>query len=228
MATSLRDYLGLSEEYWARLSEKDRTMYDLVRPMPSSNYSINVEVRGVQRWLDGQASDLASAGGALELDPDFQRGHVWTPEQQTAFVESMMRGQAEARILFNCPDYGRGEGAGGDIPRFLMQCIDGLQRLTALQRFARDDLPVFGGRVMSDFNGGPFDARRMSMVVRVFAFASRADVLRFYLQINSGGTVHTASELDKVRALLRAEEAVAGPASPSPVAPRRAQRKHRC
>jgi hypothetical protein len=35
-----------------------------------------------------------------------------------------------------------------------------------------------------------------------FVQLSRADVLRFYLALNSGGTVHKAKDLDRVRSLL--------------------------
>lgn len=34
---------------------------------------------------------------------------------------------------------------------------------------------------------------------------TRAEVLRWYLQLNSGGVVHTEEELARVRALLEAE-----------------------
>lgn len=42
----------------------------------------------------------------LDLNPDFQRGHVWTPSQQAAFVEFFLRGGKTARVLyFNNPQW---------------------------------------------------------------------------------------------------------------------------
>lgn len=40
----------------------------------------------------------------LQLNPDFQRGHVWTEKQQIAWLEFFLRGGKTGRILyFNCP-----------------------------------------------------------------------------------------------------------------------------
>ena len=65
----------------------------------------------------------------LQLNPDFQRGHVWTEEPQRAFVEFILRGGMTGRDLyFNQPGWMvdfEGE----------FVCVDGLQRITALQRF---------------------------------------------------------------------------------------------
>ena len=65
----------------------------------------------------------------LELNPDFQRGHVWTEEQQIAFVEFMLRGGKSAKVIyFNHPGW-------MDDWKGNMVCVDGLQRLTACMRF---------------------------------------------------------------------------------------------
>jgi len=38
--------------------------------------------------------------------------------------------------------------------------------------------------------------------VAIHGFTKRSDLLNHYLSINSGGTPHSAEELDRVRALL--------------------------
>jgi hypothetical protein len=43
---------------------------------------------------------------------------------------------------------------------------------------------------------------------RMCSLASRAEVLRFYLNINAGGTPHTNSEIERVRAMLATIEAL--------------------
>ena len=48
----------------------------------------------------------------------------------------------------------------------------------------------------------PFDVRRQRAQVRVSGLQSRAELLRFYIDLNSDGTVHTAEELTRVRDLL--------------------------
>ena len=36
----------------------------------------------------------------LQLDPDFQRGHVWTENQQIAYIEYLLRGGKSARVIY--------------------------------------------------------------------------------------------------------------------------------
>lgn len=49
--------------------------------------------------------------------------------------------------------------------------------------------------------------------MEVFNIASRADLLQFYLDLNSGGVVHTPEELSRVGGLL--DEARASSSKPS-------------
>lgn len=184
------------------LSQRDRDLYALVSPTPDHRYECDVHLHRRGDWVDSNDADLRQLGGCLEVNPDFQRGHVWTAMQRTKFVEALIRGQAEARILFNCPGYSGGSRASGDIAAHTMQCIDGLQRLTCLIDYAAGKVPVFGGLNVADFAQSPFDAKRLRARIRVYELPSRADLLRFYLQLNTGGTVHTAEELDRVRGLL--------------------------
>ena len=36
----------------------------------------------------------------LVLNPDFQRGHVWTEEQQTAYIEYLLMGGMSGRTIY--------------------------------------------------------------------------------------------------------------------------------
>jgi hypothetical protein len=210
MPEDLRQYHGLSEEYWERIGERGRELYALVRPTPGNFYQVEVAVNRLQAWVEDNRQDLERCGGGVEMEPDFQRGHVWTPAQRAAFCESFIRGQAPALLMFNCPSYHAGlHDHSGDLPRHLMQCIDGLQRFTALTDYAADKVPVFGGKVCSDFEQSPFDVRRQRAQVRVYGLLTRAELLRFYIDLNSGGTVHSSAELARVQALL--DEASAKP-----------------
>ena len=137
----------------------------------------------------------------MELDPDYQRGHVWTTEQRVRYVESFIRGRAPNLIMFNCPGWTSGKQR-GDIPEHHFQCIDGLQRLTTLRMFMRDEVQVFNGLTATALSGTPFDPKRLRISVGVYEFATRAELLQFYLDLNAGGTVHPQEELDRVRELL--------------------------
>jgi hypothetical protein len=131
----------------------------------------------------------------LDLDPDFQRGHVWSPEKQVAFVEFALRGGTSARNLyFNCPGFGLGRRGGYVL-------VDGKQRLTAALDFLADKVQVFGGYTFSDFT----DKLRMtgpSFRWHVNDLKTRAEVLQWYLDLNTGGVVHTTKEIEKVKRLL--------------------------
>ena len=135
----------------------------------------------------------------LDIDPDFQRGHVWTAEQQVRFVEFMLRGGDTARVLyFNCISWDSLSA-----PRGPYVLVDGKQRLAAATAFLRNELRAFG-HLFRDFQ----DRLRLghpSFRWHVCALPSRAAVLRWYLDLNDGGVVHTSAELDRVRRLLREE-----------------------
>jgi hypothetical protein len=132
----------------------------------------------------------------LDLNPDFQRGHVWTESQQREYVEYVLQGgEAGKSILFNCPRWpSRSEN---------YVILDGLQRLTAVRRFLADDLAVFGHR-RRDWTGPLryYAAFRW----RILSLPDRPSVLRYYLAMNGGGTPHSPAELDKVKKLLAAAE----------------------
>ena len=61
-----------------------------------------------------------------------------------ATVESLLRKTAPKTILFNCPGWTMSQSAGGDIPLKTFQCIDGLQRLTAVRKFMAGEIKIFG------------------------------------------------------------------------------------
>ena len=45
--------------------------------------------------------------------------------------------------------------------------------------------------------------RDLRIVIRMYDFKYKKDLLRFYLDINSGGTAHTDNELNRVHGLLK-------------------------
>lgn len=161
--------------------------YRDIEQFPHANYEVDVS----WGYLENQLAGFGEMG--LDLDPDFQRGHVWAAAQQIAFVEHMLRGGRSPRHLyFNCAGWRQGRGP--------IQLIDGKQRLEAARSFLRDELRVFGGYTCADLGGLP----PMDPMFRfhVHSLPTRADVLRWYLAMNSGGSIHTEAELDRVRQML--------------------------
>jgi len=135
----------------------------------------------------------------LDMSPDFQRGHIWTEQQQIAFVEyALMEPQSGLEIFFNHP--GWMTNFKGD-----MVLVDGKQRIEAASRFLNNEIPAFG-TLRKNYTGFdrpnkmPLDLQFYFNIARL---KTRADVLKWYLDFNAGGTPHTKSELDKVRMMLK-------------------------
>lgn len=204
MNPSAAQRFGVSDEYWNRLSEKDRALYEEIRPLRKSAYTVHVPISGIEKKLAELESDAQIQGGHLELIPDFQRGHVWTQDKQIAFMESVARGVAPMVIRFNSPGWqGEVRAEDTDLNLHGVQCIDGLQRLTAMREFVDGKFPIFGKYFVQDLADTEFSFNRVGKmwVLEMFTFQRRSELLQFYLDLNSGGVVHSDAELDRVRAL---------------------------
>lgn len=202
MSQKLSKPFDLSDQYWMGLSAEHQALYHLIRPMPKAAYEVDVGLWHLEDWLTEQDKVITRVKGTFELDPDFQRGHVWTLEQRVAYMEALIRGCAPRTILFNCPGYNGLGYAQRDIPANTFQCIDGLQRLTSVRMFLRGDFSVFGELTANNLRNTPFDPRRYRLKVAVYEFGTREELLSFYLAFNGGGTDHGADELNRVRGLL--------------------------
>ena len=156
-------------------------------------YRVNVMWDYLEESLSHWSDDRDGAA-KLNLEPDFQRGHVWTPEQQTKFVEYILQGGMSGReIYFNCTGWMK-DWKGPFV------IVDGKQRLHAAREFLANRLPVFGGNYRKDIAG------RLSLnaqfLFNVNDLKTRAEVLKWYLEMNTGGTPHTPEEIDKVQKML--------------------------
>ena len=160
-------------------------------------YAVDVPLDRLSRWLD----DLVREDG-LDLCPEFQRGHVWTEEQQVAYIEFLLRGGQTGRDLyFNNPSWHRSVPE-GTYNAFV--CVDGLQRITAIRRFVRNEIRVFGSYYLEYT-----DSLRLTMDtmrVHINDLKSEREVLQWYIEMNSGGTPHTSEEIERVRGLLEKTE----------------------
>ena len=164
---------------------------DIQKYTRDGHYRIDVSLDYLEHLIERYTDDYDA-----ELNPDFQRGHVWDEGRQIAFVEHILRGgKGSNEIRFNCPDWGSGA-------RRKMVLVDGLQRVTACMRFLQNEIPAFG-HLHSEWDG--LARSDIGLVVRVNDLKTREEVLRWYLEINTGGVVHTDEEISKVRKLLEIE-----------------------
>jgi len=141
----------------------------------------------------------------VDIDPDFQREHVWTDEQRSRYMEFLIRGGKSSRVLYwNHPCY-MGSNKTFALPKTLV-LVDGKQRLTACLKFLNNEIPVFG-HLLKDYE----DPRMVlspggvGLQMHINNLKTRAEMLEWYIDLNAGGTIHETSEIERVRQLLAAE-----------------------
>lgn len=163
---------------------------DIPQFISSGKYVVTVSWNYLENWLEEIPE--------LNLNPDFQRGHVWTRDKQVKYVEFILRGgQSSKDIYWNHPNWM------SDISGELL-LVDGKQRLEAVRAFMRDEIKAFKSK-FSEYT----DRIRTSehfFIFHINDLKTRAEVLQWYLDLNSGGVVHTEDELNRVRELLAKEK----------------------
>ncbi len=136
--------------------------------------------------------------GELILDPPFQRGSVWTTEQQEAWILSVLGGLPLPAVFVNKPSAFHTEWG------TKMVVIDGRQRLEAMMAFEDDKLLVNGEKFSEQsvrFN------RKWGFLClpTVFTgFETKRECVELYVRLLTTGTAHTDKEIDKAAAMLKA------------------------
>lgn len=170
------------------MTEQRYTRFRDIPQFPRAHYQIDTA------WRDLEAQLKRDEEVGFVMEPDYQRGHVWSESQQVSFVEyGLMGGENSMVITTNCP------GWMADF-RGPYELVDGLQRVTAVLRFVRGEIRAFGSLVTE--YGDRMHSIGPRFQWRVCSLPTRAEVLRLYLLMNSGGVVHSAEEIARVRGLL--------------------------
>ena len=100
---------------------KDIEEEGMIMPFNPEDISVDIKILSVDSCL------RRILNGGLILDPDFQRQEVWTHEQKSRFIESLML-QIPLPMIYVSAD---------EMNRYTV--IDGLQRLSALRSFVLGD-----------------------------------------------------------------------------------------
>jgi hypothetical protein len=173
--------------------------YTKFRDIPQFTRSGSYQVNVSWRYLEEQFAQYEKGYG-LELDPDFQRAHVWDENKQRRYVEYVLRGGKSSRtIYFNCATW-MGTRTTVESP---VQLVDGKQRIEAVRAFLNGHITAFDSYIHEFEDNLPWMGTDFVFVVN--DLKTRAEVLQWYLDLNSGGVVHTEEELEKVRKLLESE-----------------------
>lgn len=174
---------------------------------PDGRSPVSEDWERLVEYVEGTADGYAP----WALNPDYQRGPVWTPEQQERFIGHCLSGGLVPNIYVQRYESGRHAP-----PEYRMrdrwlnlpcEVIDGQQRLRAIVAFMKGDI---GAQVFHDGQWHTYFYSQMNEVERrrrylsssiVYMDLSRPDRIRFYLRLNSG-IAHTEAELDRVRRML--------------------------
>lgn len=173
---------------------------ELIQPLPIAAYSVDLPLNAIETTLESYAQ-----GYGLNLEPDFQRGHVWSESQRQRFIESLLRRALDSSSLliqFNAPHWDD-DGYAGHLSREI-QLIDGLQRLTSVRKYIAGEIKPFGLSA-TDLEGTRYGLNRTKFMLRfsIHALQTEAEVLRYYLDLNTGGTPHAREEIERVHKLYQ-------------------------
>lgn len=160
------------------------------------NYRVSMSLDDIKDRIE---RDINKYG--LNLNPDFQRTHVWNMEQRILYVEFLLKGGKSNPIYFNHEGWMKSFQGEYVI-------VDGKQRLTSILMFLNNEFPVFKNK---DLDGIGFYAKEFDRIPNDVEFIindlpNRKLVLQWYLQINRGNVAHTKEELDKVENMILALE----------------------
>jgi hypothetical protein len=145
-----------------------------------------------------------------DLNPDYQRDHVWTVDQQQKFIGFLLEGGWISPCIINCGP--KGDWLYGDKEKVgKSEVIDGKQRITAALQFERGEIKaeLSDGRLV---HISDMDAKSRIMLGNTvglcykIVYLSRPEALKLYIKLNRGGTIHTDAEINKVRRLLEKEQ----------------------
>lgn len=136
----------------------------------------------------------------LQLNPEFQRGHVWNEQQQVDWLEYHFKGGKSGNTIYlnNPLWHNNRRPKDGEYKDYV--CVDGLQRITAAQRFVNDEIKVFGS-YFSEYEDR-INITDTVMYLNVNDLKTEKEVLQWYVDMNKGGTPHTKEEIQRVKDMI--------------------------
>lgn len=167
---------------------------DIPQFTSDGSYHANYTIVSMVKFIEDEVND-----SGLQLNPKFQRGHVWTEDQQIAWLEYHLRGGKSGNTIYLNDPFWYCTSKRNGYSDYV--CVDGLQRITAAQRFIHNEIKVFGSyyeeyedkiRILSN-----------TMIVNVNDLKTEKEVLQWYIDMNAGGTPHTNEEIDRVREMIK-------------------------
>lgn len=162
-----------------------------IETFPKGYYNVDVGLKYFEKHLNSW--NEPKFGSPLILNPEWQRGHVWKDSQKIAFMEYFLKGGRTGRnLIFNCSSW----DTSYNTPIY---CVDGLQRITATLDFLNNRIKVFG-IYFKDFEDFPTNDHTFHF--QMLKIENKKQLLKIYLDLNSGGTPHNPKELKRIAEML--------------------------
>lgn len=167
---------------------------DIPQFTSAGNYQADYPIHRLVNYIEDEIVEMH-----LILNPEFQRGHIWSESQQIAWIEYHLRGGKSGNTIYlNNPSLHTVWNMPGEYNEYV--CVDGLQRITAAQRFIHNEIKIFG----SWFD--EFEDKRWLINhvihVNINNLKSEKEVLQWYIDMNAGGTPHTFKEIQRVEKMI--------------------------
>lgn len=133
----------------------------------------------------------------LNVDPEFQREYVWNLKQKQRYVEFILRGGNTGKDIYcNCPNWNKVK----NITSYVL--VDGKQRINAVLGYLNNEFKIFNKYYHKDFEDN-LHILIASFTWHVNDLQTYKEVLQWYIDLNQGGTIHSNSEIEKVKSLLK-------------------------
>lgn len=168
--------------------------------------------------------------GHLTLNPPYQRGQVWTPDQKLALVRSWLTGVPTGVVILSDRSGRAWRQTHGDVyegNEAIWACVDGQQRITTAMEWFDDEFAVpvswFGDEFVEsaeETEDGPYvrysgltvpGQRRMGnsrALLQVAEFRTAATVeeeAEIYLLVNGGGTPQADADMANAARIAQGE-----------------------
>ena len=150
---------------------------------------------------------LADFQSRINVEAEYQRGKVWSKEQQALLIDSIMRGFDIPKIFLRKLPDGR---------RYLFDVIDGKQRLTAIWRFVSDDFRLLknigafpdlgdlGGKCWSELPDDAKDRLQFANItVSKIEEATEDEIHELFLRLQRGEPLNAAERRNAMSGPVR-------------------------
>jgi len=142
-----------------------------------------------------------------DLNPDYQRQAVWTDGQASRFIGHLISEGPVPAIFVQRYETDKNAPEGSEYWKLPVEVIDGQQRIRAVLRWVRGEIKaeMEDGQLVSYEDLNEIERRGLPNMRIHYVDLSREEILKFYIRLNRGGTIHTDEEIERVRELLAKE-----------------------